>query len=459
MKYLNRSFTEGPLFANIVIYTIPIILTGILQLLFNAADLVVVGRFCGSVSVAAVGATSSLTSLFVNTFIGLSVGAGVVVARSSGAYDDEAVHKTVHTALPAALICGVVLTVLGVSLSTPILRLMDTPENVLGLSSIYMRIYFCGMTFNMVYNFTASILRAVGDTRSPLLFLTLAGIVNVILNVVFVTVLHMNVAGVALATTISQAISAVLVVRTLMRRTDACRLYISKMRIYKKQLLSIVRIGLPAGIQSSLFNISNVMIQSSINSFGDVVMSGNAAAQNIEGFVYTTLNSFYQTTVNYVGQNAGARKYKRILKVVGLCCLCSAVLVFTISVLIIAFDEQLLSIYITDSVEAISRGADRLAIVCFLYFLCGIMEISTGALRGLGASFTPMLLSIFGVCIIRLGWIFAIFPIERFHTPFWLYMSYPVSWIVTLIAQLIAFFIVFRKQLKLNPPDTELEDK
>jgi len=448
MKNSNRSFTEGPLFGNIVIYTIPIILTGILQLLFNAADLVIVGRFCGSVSVAAVGATSSLTSLFVNTFIGLSVGAGVAVARASGAYDDESVRRTVHTSIPAAVICGIVLTIIGVVFSESILHMMGTPDNVLKLSAVYMKIYFCGMTFTMLYNFAASILRAVGDTRSPLLFLTFAGIVNVLLNIVFVTVFDMNVAGVALATTISQAISAVLVIFALMRRTDACHLDLTKLRIYKAQLLTIIRIGLPAGIQSSLFNISNVMIQSSINSFGDIVMSGNAAAQNIEGFVYTTLNSFYQTTVNFVGQNAGAKNYKRILKIVGICSACVAIVTFTVTTLIVSFDHQLLSIYITDSAEAIQRGADRLSIVCFTYFLCGIMEISTGALRGLGSSLTPMLLSIFGICVIRLGWIFTIFSMEQFHTPFHLYLSYPVSWIITIIFQFIAFFIVFRRQYK-----------
>jgi len=451
MKKTNRSFIEGPLFGNIVVYTIPIILTGLLQLLFNAADLVIVGRFCGSVSVAAVGATSSLTSLFVNTFIGLSVGAGVAVARASGAYDDDSVHRTVHTSIPAAIICGILLTVIGVVFSESILKLMGTPDNVLKLSAVYMKIYFCGMTFTMLYNFAASILRAVGDTRSPLLFLTFAGVVNVVLNVIFVTVFDMNVAGVALATMISQAISAVLVILALMRRTDACRLDFKKLHIYKTQLLAIIRIGLPAGIQSSLFNISNVMIQSSINSFGDIVMSGNAAAQNIEGFVYTTLNSFYQTTVNFVGQNAGAHKYKRVLKVVGICSICVAVVVFTVSALVVTFDEQLLSIYITDSAEAIQRGADRLSVVCFTYFLCGIMEISTGALRGLGSSITPMMLSVFGVCGIRLGWIFTIFSIEQFHTPFCLYLSYPVSWIVTIIGQFIALFIVFRRHVKADP--------
>ena len=293
---------RGPLFGNIVFYTIPIILTSLLQLLFNAADLVVVGRFCGSVSVAAVGATGALTNLMVNFFIGLSIGAGVSVAHGLGSHEDEVVHHTVHTAVPTALISGIALTVMGISLCDTFLEMMGTPENVLPLSSVYMKIYFAGITFTMLYNFCAAILRAAGDTKSPLIFLSLAGIVNVVLNVVFVRFFQMNVAGVALATTISQGISAVLVIRCLMKRTDACKLVLSHIRFYKPQLVKILRIGLPAGIQSSLFSISNVLIQSSVNSFGDVFMSGNAAAANLEGFVYASLNAFHQTAVNFIGR-------------------------------------------------------------------------------------------------------------------------------------------------------------
>ena len=277
----NQSMLEGTLLPSIILYTIPIILTSVLQLLFNAADLVVVGRFCGSLSVAAVGATTSLTNLLVNFFIGLSVGAGVTVAHALGGKEDDWVHRTVHTALPMALACGAVVTILGVSLSESFLQMMGTPEDILPLSGLYMKIYFAGITFTMVYNFCAAILRAAGDTRGPLIYLTFAGVVNVVLNVIFVTVFHMNVAGVALATTISQGISAVLVLRALMKRSDACRLQLKEMRFHRPQLVKMLRIGMPAGIQSSLFAISNVLIQSSINSFGDVFMSGNAAAGNI----------------------------------------------------------------------------------------------------------------------------------------------------------------------------------
>ena len=445
MKRNNANMLQGPLLSGIILYTVPIILTSILQLLFNAADLVVVGRFCGSISVAAVGATGAITNLIINLFIGLSVGTGVTVAHALGSREDVVVHRAVHTALPAALVSGIILTIVGVSLSETFLHLMGTPENVLVLSATYMKIYFGGITFNMVYNFCASILRAAGDTKSPLIFLTLAGVVNVVLNVIFVIVFHMNVAGVALATTISQGISAVLVVIALMRRTDACKLELNKMRFYKPQLMKIIRIGLPAGIQGSLFSISNVIIQSSVNSFGDILMSGNAAAGNIEGFVYVSINAFSQTAVNYIGQNAGAQQYKRVGKILGIClaCVTAVGLVFGISAWY--FGESLLSIYITDSPEAIAYGMIRLAYICLPYFLCGLMDVSTGALRGMGASIAPMVISVLGVCGIRIGWISTIFQMPQFHTPQCLYFSYTISWSITFLVQLAAFLRIYRK--------------
>lgn len=445
MRSKSHDMIQGPLFQSILLYTIPIILTSLLQLLFNAADLVVVGRFCGSISVAAVGATGSITNLMVNFFIGLSVGAGVTVAHALGSREDEAVHNTVHTALPAALLSGVLLTAVGILLSKKLLQMMGTPETVLPLSSVYMKIYFAGITFTMIYNFCASILRAAGDTKSPLLYLSFAGVINVVLNLIFVTLFHMNVAGVALATTISQGISAALVVRALMKRTDTCRLDLKKMRFHKIQLTKMLRIGLPAGIQSSLFAISNVLIQSSVNSFGDVFMSGNAAAGNIEGFVYVSLNAFHQTAVNFIGQNAGARQYKRITKTLWICLFSTVVVGLSLGMLAWFFGPQLLSIYITDSQEAISYGMIRLTYICLPYFLCGLMDVSTGALRGLGASFVPMLISVLGVCGIRIGWIATIFQLPQFHTPQCLYFSYTVSWTITFLCQMIAFVFVYRK--------------
>ena len=441
---------EGPLFPSIVRFTVPIILTSLLQLLFNAADLVVVGRFCGSVSVAAVGSTGAITNLMVNFFIGLSVGAGVSVAHGLGSREDTVVHNTVHTALPTAILSGLFLTIIGVAFSRTFLRMMGTPDNVLPLSAIYMQIYFGGITFSMVYNFCAAILRAAGDTKSPLLYLTVAGVVNVILNIFFVTVLHMNVAGVALATTLSQGISAVLVIRALMKRTDACRLYWNKMRFHKDQLTKMLRIGVPAGIQSALFSISNVLIQSSVNSFGDVFMSGSAASSNIEGFVYVSINAFSQAAVNFVGQNAGARKYRRVYQTLWICLGCVTVVGLTLGFAAWAFGRQLLSIYITDSPQAIEYGILRLGYICLPYFLCGLMDVSTGALRGLGASVVPMIISILGICGLRIFWIYTIF--QTYHTPQCLFFSYTVSWFITYLFQMVSFALVARKFPKETNP-------
>ena len=325
---------------------------------------------------------------------------------------------------------------------------MQTPENVLPLSAKYMRIYFCGMTFTMVYNFCASILRAAGDTKSPLIFLTLSGIINVALNIFFVYYLNMTVDGVALATVISQAISAVLVVIALMRRTDACRLNLKRMRFYKPQFFKIIRIGLPAGIQSSMFAISNVIIQSSINSFNsEALMSGNGAAGNIEGFIFVLMNSFHQTAVNFIGQNMGAHQYKRIKKIFGLCLIYVSIAGFAAGFSVWNFGEELLGIYITDSQEAITYGLIRFNFIALPYFICGLMDVSTGSLRGLGASFIPMLISVLGVCGIRILWIYTIFQIPQFHTPEWLYISYLISWLATFIFQTIAFIVIYKKRV------------
>lgn len=448
MKKANHSMLQGPLLGSIITYTVPIILTSILQLLFNAADLVIVGRYRGSLSVAAVSATTSLITLIINLFVGLSVGAGVAVAHAIGGRENKAVHRTVHTALPLSLVGGAIVTLIGLFFSEPLLKLMGTPSKVLPLSSLYMKIYFSGMIFTMVYNFCASILRAAGDTKSPLIFLAISGVVNVALNIFFVTALHMNVEGVALATAISQVISAVLVVIALMRRTDACKLELKKIRFYKVPLLKMLRIGLPAGIQGSLFSISNVTIQSSVNSFGDVLMSGNGAAASIEGFIYVSLNAFQQTAVNFVGQNAGAHQYKRIKKIYFLSMACAVVVSAMLGFLAYFFGEQLLSIYITDSAEAIQYGLTRLSLVALPYFLCALMDVSTGALRGLGASVTPMLISVLGVCGLRVLWVHTIFQIPKYHSPESLYISYPISWVITFLFMMVSFFIIYKKRIK-----------
>lgn len=442
----NIDMTSGPLFRNIISYTIPIILTGLLQLFFNAADLIVVGQFCGSISVAAVGATGSITNLIVNLFMGLSVGTGVAVAQALGAGDAKKARRAVHTAIPTAIVGGVVLTVVGVVFSETFLIWMSTPENVLPLSSLYMKIYFAGIIFMLVYNFCASILRATGDTKSPLIFLTIAGVVNVVLNVFFIVVFHLNVAGVALATTISQGVSAVLVIIALLKRNDACKLQFSQLRFYKDEILQIIKIGLPAGIQGSLFSISNVIIQSSINSFGEVLMSGNAAALNIEGFIFVSLNAFHQTVLNFTGQNVGANQYRRAKKVLVMSLCCVLVIGLVVSTSVYLLGQNLLKIYLPDSATAVEYGLLRLKCLFLSYCLLGMMDVSTGGLRGMGVSLVPMIISVLGVCGIRIGWVYTIFQIPQYHTPECLYLSYTLSWGITFVVQTIAYFVIYNKK-------------
>lgn len=446
MKKANVDMLNGPLFGNIVRFTIPIILSSILQLLFNAADLVVVGQFCGSVSVAAVGSTSSLCSLIVNLFVGLSVGAGVCVAQAVGSGDGDRQSKTVHTAIPVAIIGGVVLTVVGVLFAPTLLGWMGTPADVIDLSTVYVRLYFCGMVPAMLYNFGSAILRAVGDTKGPLIYLTAAGVLNVALNVVFVTALHMDVAGVALATTISQVLSAVLVLRSLARREDACRLDWRQIGIHRRPLLRILQIGLPTGVQSSLFSISNVLIQSSINSFGSEAMSGSAAAGNIEGFLYMTMYAFSQTAMNFIGQNVGARRFDRVRRIFWICLITMLVLSAILCVVTLLFAEPLLGVYITDSAAAIEVGMRRLLIVVGTYVLCGAMDVTVGAIRGMGSSLAPMIISVVGVCGFRIAWIETIFA--QHHTLDVLYMSYPISWAISFLVQLVVLIVLLRRSTK-----------
>ena len=447
-KKQDSSMLSGNLFKSIVRYTIPVMLTGLLQLLFNAADLIIVGRYCGSLSVAAVGATGSITGLIVNLFIGLSVGSGVAVAHALGAGNQQETHQAVHTAIPLALLSGIILTVVGVLYSETFLRWMNTPANVLPLATIYMQIYFGGIIFMLLYNYCAAILRAAGDTNSPLIYLTIAGIINVGLNLFFVISWDMNVAGVALATTISQAVSAILVLIKLMRRKDACRLHLGKMRFYRAELWKTIRIGLPAGLQSSLFAISNVLIQSALNGFGDALVAGNAAAGNIDSFVYVILNAFHQTALNFIGQNVGAKQYRRARKVLELCLVCVFVVGIAITLFMYLTGPTLLTFYIPDDPEAIAWGMVRISCLWLPFTVCGMMDTSTGALRGMGVSLIPMLISVIGVCGIRIVWIYTIFQLPEFHTPQWLYYSYAFSWTITLIAQLIAFWCVYRSKLK-----------
>ena len=452
MRRSDVDMIHGPLLKNVLVYTIPIILTSLLQLLFNAADLIIVSRYSEikSIAMAAVSATGSITTLIVNMFIGLSVGGGVRVAHAYGAQDSEEAHKTVHTAILFAVLSGIFVTFVGMTFCETFLTWMGTPDTVLPLSATYMRFYFAGAISMMVYNFGASILRAVGDSKRPLYFLAIAGVLNVLLNLIFVIVFKMDVDGVALATTISQTVSAALVVLALMHRDDACRLFIKDLRIHKEQFLKMLKIGIPAGIQGSIFSISNVIIQSSINSFGDIAMRGNGAASNIEGFVWNIMNAFHQTAVNFIGQNMGAKNYGRLRKIMWTClgCVTVAGLVFGNAAYLAG--DKLLGIYITDMPEAIPYGLLRMSFLAAPYFLCGTMDVMTGALRGAGRSVSAMVITIAGVVGIRIVWIFTIFQIPQFHTLRSLYFSYPISWAVTLIIEFVYFMVVTGKLKKQN---------
>ena len=456
MRFSSKDMCKGPIFKGIIIYTLPIIFTSLLQILFNTADLVVVGRFCGSDSVAAVGATGAITNLMVNLFIGMSVGAGVAVSQSMGAGNVKETYRAVHTAIPIALIGGIVLTIVGLLFSEKFLILTGTPEGkILSLSSIYMRLYFCGTIFSMLYNFGSAILQASGDTRSPLIFLTIAGVLNVILNIIFVSCFKMDVAGVALATAISQAVSAILIICCLSKKNDACRLEIKHLHIYKNSLLKIIKVGLPAGLQGTLFSISNVLIQSSINSFGNTHMSGSAAASSIEGFCYVSMNAFHQTALNFCGQNYGAGNLKRVKKITAACLATVGALGLIVGNVSYLFGRQLLGIYITDSPEAIICGMERLKFMLIPYFLCGIMDTMTGAMRGIGSSVIPMIITVLGVCGFRIVWIYTAFALPEYHSFSGLFVSYPISWIITFTATFIAYMIVMKKREKqfAQPPE------
>jgi putative MATE family efflux protein len=439
---------NGPILPSVIKYTIPIILTGLLQLAFNAADMMVVGMFCGSTSVGAVGATSSLTNLLVNLFIGMGSGVSVVTAKAIGAKNAKDTNRLVHTAVPLGILAGALLTVLGILAGPWCLDLMGTPRNLLPLSSLYMRVYFCGMIPNLGFNFCAAILRAAGDTKSPMKFLTIAGFVNVTLNVIFVTILHMDVAGVALATIIAQSISFVLVIRALICRNDDCKLDPRRMRLDGRAVGSILRIGLPAGLQSTVFSISNVIIQSSVNSFGPSAVAGNAAAGNLEGFVYVGMNAFYQTSLNFTGQNVGAGKLDRVKKTL-LCCLISvAVVGYLLGAGFRFFANDLLKLYVKDDPAAIAYAITRMTYVCQFYFMCGMMETLNGTLRGMGASVLSLLISVIGVCGVRLVWIFTVFRSPQFHSLDSLYFSYDISWLMCILVQILAVTILYKKRKK-----------
>lgn len=440
-KY-EMDMTNGPLLKQIIRFSIPLMLTGILQLLFNAADVVVVGNFSSREALAAVTSTGSLINLIINVFIGLSVGAGVVVAQEYGANSYKDVQDTIHTSIAIGLIGGTVLGIFGVVMAKPLLELMSTPEDVLDLAALYMRIYFVGMPATLLYNFCSAIFRAVGDTKRPLYYLSIAGILNVILNLFFVIVCGMSVEGVAIATVVSQCVSLVLTLLCMMRSDGFLRLCWKEVRIDWSKLGKIVKVGLPAGLQGSLFSISNVMIQASVNSFGSLVMAGNGAAANIEGFVYNSMNAVYQAAITFTGQNMGARRYERINKILGACLLVVTTIGLIMGVGGYLLGDVLLRVY-TQEPDVIAMGKIRLGLVCLPYFLCGIMDVLVGSMRGMGRSVVPMLVSILGVCGVRILWIQTVFAWD--HNLQVLYWSYPLSWAVTALVHFICFLFIHKK--------------
>lgn len=438
----RMDMTEGPLTTKIIKFTIPVMLTGILQLLFNTADVIVVGRFTGKTALAAVGSTGSLINLLVSLFMGLSIGTNVLVARYQGAKDDKAVSETVHTSIALGIVGGLILLIIGVVATRPLLEMMATPEDVIDQSTLYMRILFFGMPLNLILNFGAAILRAIGDTKRPLYYLTIAGVINLFLNIFLVTVFSLGVAGVAIATVISEGVSCGLILLCLKHETGAIRLYFNRIKINPSKCIDIMKIGLPAGLQGCIFSISNVLIQSSVNSFGSTVMAGNTAASNIEGFVYVSMNSLHQTCISFTSQNFGAGKFKRIKKVLINCLVIVAITGLVLGNSAYFFGKYLLSAY-NNETEVISYGLIRLSIISTMYFLCGLMDVMVGAMRGIGYSILPMIVSLVGACGLRIVWIYTVFV--KFRTLDILFISYPVTWTITFLSHLVCYYIVTSK--------------
>ncbi len=439
----DTDMCSGPLLTKIILYTLPIMCTGLLQLFYNAADIIVVGRYVGKTALAAVGSTSSFINLLVNLFLGLSVGVSVAVAQGYGAHDYDAISETAHTAVLSSLFAGLFVGILGYAISRPCLLWMDCPPDVIDQATLYLHIYFFGVPGVMLYNFGAGILRAVGDTRRPLLFLSVSGLINVLLNLLFVIRLRMDVAGVALATVISQYVAALLTMLSLCNAAGPYHIDPVKLRIHKKRLAAIVTVGLPAGLQSAVFSVSNMLIQSNINGFGSVAMAGNSAASNLDSFVYTAMNSVSQASMTFTGQNIGARRYERLGRINLICITLSTCIGLVFGFFVYAKGNTLLALYNGDP-EVIRYGMIRLSVICTTYFLCGIMDSLVGCLRGMGESLLPMLVTVIGACGFRIVWIYTVFAIKP--TLPVLYASYPVSWLITALAHTVCLIIIKKKR-------------
>lgn len=438
---------EGPLLGPIFLFAMPLFITSVLQLAFNAVDIIVVGKFTGHHALAAVGSTGPVINLLVTMFMGISIGASVIMGQNVGARDFKNAQDTLHTAIGISILGGIIVLFAGYFTAMPLLKLMQTPPEVIELAGEYLKIYYIGMPGFMVYNFGAALLRAIGDSKRPMYFLTISGVFNVICNLIFVIVFKMGVAGVAIATSISQYIAAALIVASLLKADGYMKLFIDKIRISKDKALGMMRIGLPAGFQGALFSISNILIQSGINSFGSVVMAGNTAAGNLEGFVYMGMNSIYQTSLSFTSQNMGAKQYNRVKKIFWTCVGVVIGVGLFLGVGAWLFGDKLLRLY-TSEPEVIKYGVERLGVVSATYFLCGIMDTMVGGLRGMGYSITPMVVSLTAVCILRMIWIATIF--QSIHTPVILYLSYPVSWIFAAIGHYINYLYAMKKLKKLQ---------
>lgn len=439
--------TNGNLFKKLLIFSIPLALSGILQLLYNAADLIVCGQFGSEHSVAAISSTNSLINLIVQLFLGLSVGANVLMARCYGQENKEKAQKVAYTAMILSLIFGIVVGIFGCLCSKYFLKLMDTPNDVIGLSTEYLFIYFLGLPFSMIYNFGAALLRAVGDTKRPFYILMTAGIFNVALNLLFVICFKMDVPGVALATIISQGISAGLIIICLIKNKGFFHFHFKEIRFYKTEALEIAKIGLPAGLQGAIFSLSNVLIQSSINSLGTNVMDGNGAASSLEGFIYTAMNSIAQGCVAFVSANYGAQKLKNIKKTVLYASILVILMNLIVGGLVLSLEKYLLGLYVHTE-QALEAGKQRLLIITLTYFLCGLMDTFAYALRGIGYSLLPTIISLCGACGLRILWIYLLFPIDQLHNISGLAVSYPISWIITACIHLIFFIILFKEKIK-----------
>ncbi len=433
---------NGSIMDKLISFSLPLMVSGILQLAFNAVDIIVVGRFSGSQALAAVGSTTALINVFANLFIGISLGANVLAARFYAAGKDREMSETVHTSITLALIRGIMMAVIGVLLAKWALEIMGTPDDVIGQSALYMRIYFMGMPFFMLYNYGAAILRAIGDTKRPLIFLIISGIANAALNMILVILFHMGVAGVAIGTIISQLISCVLVLTCLYRSEGSYQLRFSKLKINGAYMEQIFQVGVPAGIQSTVINLSNALLQSSVNSFGSIAMAGYTAANNMLGFLYMSVNSITQACMSFTSQNYGVGKLKRMDKVLRDCAILSISIAVVLGGLAYCFGPQILTIYTSDP-KVINCGMEILAYTSITYFLCGIMDLFPGALRGMGYSAVPMVLSVIGTVGTRIVWVFGIFPNHRSLSV--LFVSYPVSWIITIVLQVVCFYFVRKR--------------